>query len=368
MTKIKDLKNNPDNNINMVEILQDLFPDAKSKYIELFLKLSKNLISEGHLYNDLTNSKVKVSEDQPKSIDFSKYSPIEVVATFYLFYEQVGRENISTFTKFMEFNEKGQIKNNDVTSLEKFDDLLNEVSIVEVRNISKDMKTQIVKLHDDDEWLIVKPLTVNASRKYGSNTKWCTTSLSEYSYFHNYTSRGILIYCINKQTGYKVAMYKALGKGNTELSFWNQTDSRIDSMQTELPMEIQMLLAKEVKECKITNRDLLSKEEQEKENKIFPYHQNKGGMLVEAEAPIEAAGRIRVRDAEEDLETEVPQDRMMDMREVEAPQDFPEPMTREVPMNFAHEMVNENINELMGEDDGPVWSGPYVDNDEPQRG
>jgi hypothetical protein len=306
MSKIKELKNNPDNNVIFADILQQLFPDLKTKYIELFIKLSKQKVLDSHLYKEIK----KREWDITKSVNFDNASEYETIFLFILFQEIIGLSNIEVFMKYCEYNEKQQIKNNDVTAVKNFDELLNEVSIVEIRNISKEMKSQIVKLYEDDEWLIVKPLTVNASRKYGANTKWCTTSLTDYHYFHSYTSNAILIYCINKDNGYKVAMYKSLSSKKAELSFWNQEDGRIDSMQTELPMEIQKLLANEVKNCKIPNRDLLTKEEKEKEHKIFPYHENKKSLIVEAANEVAVpAPRIQVRDAEEgDMELEMDAD------------------------------------------------------------
>ena len=56
-------------------------------------------------------------------------------------------------------------------------------------------------------------------------------------------------------TGYKVAVYKNIYE--RELSFWNSTDYRIDSMETDLDMNILKVLKDEIrKEDAIPNRDL----------------------------------------------------------------------------------------------------------------
>ena len=41
MSRIKELKTNPDNNLNLVDVLQLICPEGKSKYVELLLRLTK---------------------------------------------------------------------------------------------------------------------------------------------------------------------------------------------------------------------------------------------------------------------------------------------------------------------------------------
>jgi len=55
------------------------------------------------------------------------------------------------------------------------------------------------KWYEDDEWLVVVPLTYKASCKYGANTKWCTTDSKTDAYFKNYSSEAPLIIVTNKQ-------------------------------------------------------------------------------------------------------------------------------------------------------------------------
>jgi hypothetical protein len=50
-------------------------------------------------------------------------------------------------------------------------------------------------IHEDDDYLIVSPLTLSASEFYGNNTEWCTTKSNQ---FKNYTDKGILYIIINK--------------------------------------------------------------------------------------------------------------------------------------------------------------------------
>jgi len=162
---------------------------------------------------------------------------------------------------------------------------MNQLSLAELKFNAKQMESQIIKLMDTDEWLVLRPLTYLASKKYGSNTKWCTTSEGNPDYFIKYSSKGVLIYCLNKKTGYKVASFYSLDKNDPEFSFWNQKDSRIDSLDAEIPDEVRLLIQKESKNEKAkTNRFLLSDDERKIEDSM-----NRGFRDVETlmEQPME---------------------------------------------------------------------------------
>lgn len=55
-----------------------------------------------------------------------------------------------------------------------------------------------VKLFEDDKWLVVAPLTHQASCSYGIHSNWCV-STSNSSYFGNYMQNGILVFFIDKK-------------------------------------------------------------------------------------------------------------------------------------------------------------------------
>ena len=50
MTKIKDLKNQPENNFNIIEILELVCPEGKIKYIETLLRVMKKTKTEYQRY------------------------------------------------------------------------------------------------------------------------------------------------------------------------------------------------------------------------------------------------------------------------------------------------------------------------------
>jgi hypothetical protein len=100
--------------------------------------------------------------------------------------------------------------------------------------------------------------------KYGANTKWCTTTESG-QYYARYSSRGILIYNINKKTGYKVACFKNLNpEYDNEFSWWDVTDKRIEALDSEAPSAVLEAVRNEIKNTSVANKLLMTKAESDK--------------------------------------------------------------------------------------------------------
>lgn len=269
MSKIKELKTNSQNILNLVDVLELFSPEKKSKYTDTLLRLMRNTGTlDEHVMEIKTNLISKF--DFIRMDDLNKFSDIQIMLSFRFLDSFFNFEDLVSFKKFCDYNERGLISQNDLSTYKSFDDVLNQLSMAELKASTKQMENQIVKLMDTDEWLIIRPLTYLASKKYGANTKWCTTSEGNPEYFIKYSTRGVLIYCINKITGYKVASFYSLDKKDPEFSFWNQKDTRVDSLDTELTDEIRLLIQSVSKDPKAkTNRFLLSDEERTAEDKLL---------------------------------------------------------------------------------------------------
>ena len=59
-------------------------------------------------------------------------------------------------------------------------------------------KNEYAKIIDNDKYVLVVPLTHEASCKYGANTKWCTTKKSDDEDFVKHSEFGLLAYLIIK--------------------------------------------------------------------------------------------------------------------------------------------------------------------------
>jgi len=193
-------------------------------------------------------------------------------------------DDIRLLSSFRKYNERNLIPNRDVTSYKNLDDIRSSVGLATLKEDEKEMKSQIVKEYEDDTWVVLRPLTFGASSKYGSATKWCTTYQNDKQYFEKYWRRGILVYFINKQTGYKFAGYKGL-EGDSELSFWNAEDSRVDYLDIDAD-DYLFPIVRKIFKSENTNKNLCSDEIQEQVHTECLTGYEK--MRIEFSAPDEA--------------------------------------------------------------------------------
>ena len=105
-------------------------------------------------------------------------------------------------------------------------------------------KKRTNEIFRDSRWLIIKPLTLAASIKYGYNSKWCTSSKENPLTFYKYSKEGILLYIIERKTDIKWAVFWEIDEnGNKrEMSWWNAEDDRLDSMLVAIPDYIMSVI------------------------------------------------------------------------------------------------------------------------------
>jgi hypothetical protein len=263
MSRLNELKrDNPSLIINVIEIINSLF--NKSKYTELSVNLIKNY-RESRINNHerVDNLKLELIHEFNLDEDFvNSKSNEEIINIHWCLIDYFGYHNFELIKKFEELNERNLIINNDLTKFKTFEELELEVSLAELKSVTKDLEKQTIKLYENDEWLVIKPMSFLASKKYGASTRWCTTMENNPDYYLKYSRNGILIYCLNKKTGDKVAAYKSLSTHeNRETSFWDMSDARIDSIESGLPNEVMEVIKNEFINVKKTNWDLLSEDD-----------------------------------------------------------------------------------------------------------
>lgn len=267
MSLIKDLKNNPENSFNLIEAISLFTPSGKSKYADLMLRLMKStpdFKEQGEEIKEyFVNKYESVTMDK-----LSSFNPMQLMLLYVFTKEYFNDEDLTNFTKFCDFNERNLIEQNDLSTYKSFEDIMNQVNVAAIKVEMKELENEVVRVHEDDEWLLVRPMTFLASKKYGANTKWCTTSESNPEYFVKYAERGVLIYCMNKKTGYKVASFYSLKLTDPEFSFWNQKDAKIESMDSELSDSMLRIIRDISKNPNaVSNRKLMTDEQLERENK-----------------------------------------------------------------------------------------------------
>jgi hypothetical protein len=257
MSKIKELRNKQENILNLVDFFSLFCPEGKeSKYVTSLLRMTLNTDNIGE-YSHKIKTEFKEIFNLSENKLLESFTPIQII----MMERMVGlyeKDDLKTFQKFCDYNERGLIENNDLTKIKSFEEIKKSVGLVDVRLMEKEMSKQIHVIHRDDEWLLLRPLTYLSSKKYGANTKWCTASEDTWDQFERYTKNGVLIYCLNTKTGLKIACYREIpyfddSRQNYEFSFWNQLDYRIDSMDSGLPNEILEKIKLEISEHKFSN-------------------------------------------------------------------------------------------------------------------
>jgi len=258
MNKIEVLKqHNPQLGLSFIEVVKQLYP--KNKYIELIINLtkyhyksSKDADKERRDLIEYIYRRHAIPLEELESINNCDLRYINQMLDF------IPYRIRETLPKFIEYNERGLIENKDLTSYNDIEDVLRQISIAELKSINKELAKQIHKVYEDEEWLVLRPLSREASLKYGAGTKWCTASNEDDWPYYRYTRRGILVYTVNKKTGQKVATFKDI-KEDHELSFWNEIDTRIDSYEADLPKFIMEIIFSEIKST-LTNEDMAPEE------------------------------------------------------------------------------------------------------------
>jgi hypothetical protein len=347
MSRIKELKQHPDNNISMVDVFKVLCPEGKTKYIEFLLRLSKNTKHIERYVEEIRENferELGVTRDK-----FEEMTPFQLYTAYRFLEMNFNFSDLKTFQKFCDYNERGLIKENDLSKFKGFDDVMTATSLAEIKAYEKDLEKQIQTIYSSDEWIVLRPLTFHASKKYGSSTKWCTSSENNPDYFLRYSKRGILIYMINKITGLKVACFKSLDS-EPEFSFWNQTDSRIDSLESELPDFILDMIRNEVKNNTHTNYSLLSDEDKNKEESLIKSYQKMGELVNEVQPMADFRRGMIMEDTDDEREESI----MESPTEEFAPQDERVYDRRNYEMSGG--MVSEERGPSVSDYDGPTES------------
>jgi len=283
MSEIKKYKST--NLIDLEKIYKTFFHGKKSKYVNLFVNLSKKSINAE--FNEDIESIEKFKGRMMEIYSLSKeqideFSNIDLLLIWSVIESGhiLGSNKSKIYNGFISLNERGLVKNKDLSTYDDFEKIQSAVSVAELKLIEKEMEKEVVKIYSDDEWLILRPLTTLSSEKYGYGTKWCTTMSTEY--FLNYSRYSILIYIINRINGLKIAFHYSLKDGS--ISFWNAEDQRIDSMQANLPGFIFDIIQSEMKIGK-DNFSFLSKEKQDLELKQV--ETLKKGPIIEFQPPVD---------------------------------------------------------------------------------
>ena len=248
-------------NINFIDILSLIDPSGTNKFLPLMTK---------HLKVELDERNKKYLDDRKYIIqeitsntgmnpsDFEKYETYTLERINNLM-DTFGRDNVSLLNEFNEHLNNKRIDKNDVSQYKSFDEIREVVKIASFKQAQKELRSSTHVVFEDEHWLMIKPLTFESSRKYGSSTKWCTTMENNKGYFYNYSSNGILIYIFNKVDNVKVAAHIRLqekGRYDNPIKLYNEQDVETDSYVLQLPKQVMETLMEEHRKS-ITNQNFI---------------------------------------------------------------------------------------------------------------
>jgi hypothetical protein len=277
---LKHLKEqNPDLNINLIDLISKLDPTKTKKLTPLLIKMLKDGIEirKNDMYwggNENDSPTVKIIKELPDP---------KMTLLNWLCVNYFNVENLDKMPLFVEYLDRGLIENTDVSTYSNFQEIITEIGKAATKEMLKKSKKDIMIVHDDEEWLFFKPLTHDAAITYGFGTKWCTSMKNDGEYFYRYSAQGVLIYIINKKTNRKFGIHS---NNEVKIGIYDEVDNHIDSFETGLPNELIKKLFEwlDVK-TNHTNYDLFSPEEKIKSSKY--YFNGKVGIEVISEQLME---------------------------------------------------------------------------------
>lgn len=234
--KIK--KENNSINISLVDLMGKLDNSETKKYTQFLVKiLKKNFDNEqDFLVRDSSHRERKIDQVLNNST-FDGWITRKILTNLY------GWDEVDSFINFCEFMERGLTNEKDISKYDSWEMVTSEVFQAKNRNLFKMAKKEVKVVYEDDQYMCIKPLTYAASVSYGYQTRWCTASVQEPSYFYNHSKDGVLVYLIDKINNVKFGFYH----NSYQIQIYNQKDDRIDSMETGIPVELLHKLIGEMK-------------------------------------------------------------------------------------------------------------------------
>ena len=213
MSRLDRLKEqHPELNISVMDIIVKLDPTNTYKYTEFLIKKFKEF------YGDYDDWSVGLG------------------------LEMMGSENMGFLNEFEIHVKANRITNPDISQYKGFREIEDAVKEAEEKVKIKELEKQVIKLFDNDEWSVVIPLSYEASKIYGANTKWCTT---QERYWIDYINTYKLIYIQNKKTNEKYAVSRHF-EDSKKIQAWMSNDDETSPMLLPIPSEIMSIIICEV--------------------------------------------------------------------------------------------------------------------------
>lgn len=251
----------PWTNVNYIDYLSFLDPSKTNKFLPFMVKELKRSIEERNERNreDIKYivreiaQQFRIDETVLIEKDYDTLNRIQGILAMF------GSDKVNILRDFHEHLENNRIEKNDISQYKSFDEIREQVKIASFKQAQKELRGATHIVYEDENYLMIKPLTFLSSTKYGASTKWCTTMENNKEYFYNYSYNGILIYIFNKLNNVKVATHIRLqekGRYDNPIKFYNEQDVETDSYVLGLPKNVMEKLMEEHRKS-ITNENFI---------------------------------------------------------------------------------------------------------------
>lgn len=248
-------------NVNYIEYLSFLDPSKTNKFLPFMVKELKRSIEERNERNrdDIKYMVQEITQQFRIDETFLYGMDYDMLTRIHGILDMFGSDKINILHNFHEHLENNRIEKNDISQYKSFDEIREQVKIASFKQAQKELRGATHVVYEDENYLMIKPLTFLSSTKYGASTKWCTTMENNNHYFYDYSSNGILIYIFNKVSNVKVAAYirlQEIGRYDNPIKFYNEQDVETDSYVLGLSKNVMEKLMEEYRISK-TNRDFI---------------------------------------------------------------------------------------------------------------
>jgi hypothetical protein len=247
MTKLKKFKETvpPWMNLSLIDVLEMIDPSNTNKFLPMLTNIVDSSFKNrvGNWKEDTIEFIRRIETIAPHLKGTFDISDPSLIYSFWTLLERIPNNELDSLVDFIEMYEKHQITGVDINQVKTLNEIESVINLINIKNIGKEFSKQTYVDLDTEKWLVIRPLTYESSLKYGAHTKWCTAAKSNPYQFFRYTEEAVLIYCINKETGYKLAFHM-FREGNKfyDISFWNSVDDRIDSLSAEIDFDVYQLI------------------------------------------------------------------------------------------------------------------------------
>ena len=213
--KLKTLKDqNKNYNLSIIDFIKLLDPSKNGKFLRILLNELKFYdksvsISQGSVWE--LSHQIEVMQginEEIINVLIECLGGVDVINDLEKF-EVLCDENLISIKDVQEYRSLGEIS----------------LAVIDAEEKRCGVKPRKEIVLENSDYLILKPLNVFASRKYGSSTKWCTSS------------NGVLLYIISKQNNTKWAVYYDIKA--RELSWWDSKDILTDGYIVDLPEDLK---------------------------------------------------------------------------------------------------------------------------------